>query len=192
MPPSPIRAARERQRTEVMRAIAEVAIRLFGERGFDEVTIETVAREAGVSPATLYRRFGTKENLVCWAPDEQDALAGLLERLHDGAGVVQAATDLVETFPDDAVDAVESTGRLRLELIAAHPQLGAAAHAKAAGFTTEVLAATEGRDQRSRLERETEVACVVAAMDAGTAAWARGDGTLRTCMRTALATLRAC
>ncbi|ERK70789.1 TetR/AcrR family transcriptional regulator [Leifsonia aquatica] len=41
----------------------EAARRLFAERGID-VTMREVARHAGVGPATLYRRFPTKQILV--------------------------------------------------------------------------------------------------------------------------------
>lgn len=184
-------AARERQRIETMRAIAAIAIHMFCRRGYDEVTVENVAEEAGVSPATIYRRFGTKENLVCWQPDEQQAFQGLRERLGSGTGILDAALEMIDSLPDEAIDAVESTARLRLDLIAAHPQLQAAAAQKSAAFTAEVLGATEDHDRRSRLQRETEAACVGAAMDAATRAWVAGHGTLRDCMRESLATLRS-
>lgn len=43
--------------------VLEAARRLFAERGID-VTMREVARHAGVGPATLYRRFPTKQILV--------------------------------------------------------------------------------------------------------------------------------
>jgi len=43
--------------------ILDAARRLFAERGLD-VTMREVARLAGVGPATLYRRFPTKQELV--------------------------------------------------------------------------------------------------------------------------------
>ncbi len=44
-------------------AIVEAASRLFAERGFREVSTATLAAEAGVSTATLYRYFADKESL---------------------------------------------------------------------------------------------------------------------------------
>lgn len=117
-----LRAAQDRQRIETMREIADVAIHVFHDRGFHEVTIETVAQHVGVSAATIYRRFGTKSNLVCWQPDERQALQGLLERLGDGMGILDAALDLAERLPDAALTSVEATGRLRLDLISTHPE----------------------------------------------------------------------
>lgn len=37
---------------------------LFGQEGFAAATVEQIAQEAGVGPATIYRHFGSKEGLV--------------------------------------------------------------------------------------------------------------------------------
>ena len=55
---------RERKRIAAMRRIQEVAFDLFDERGFDAVTIEQIAEAAEVSPSSVYRYFGTKEQLI--------------------------------------------------------------------------------------------------------------------------------
>ncbi len=43
--------------------IAETAWQLFSQRGFDRVTVATVAREAQVAEATVFNYFPTKEDL---------------------------------------------------------------------------------------------------------------------------------
>ncbi|MEE9095243.1 TetR/AcrR family transcriptional regulator [Pseudarthrobacter phenanthrenivorans] len=43
--------------------IVEVARELFRARGFDAVSMDEVAKGAGVGPGTLYRHFPTKESL---------------------------------------------------------------------------------------------------------------------------------
>src|SRR5215213_9622765 len=43
--------------------IAEVAIRLFSERGFRGTTTKEIAQAAGVSEAIIFRHFATKEEL---------------------------------------------------------------------------------------------------------------------------------
>lgn len=53
-----------------MYRIQSVALDLFEARGFDEVTVEEIAEASEVSPSSVYRYFGTKEQLVLW--DEFD------------------------------------------------------------------------------------------------------------------------
>jgi AcrR family transcriptional regulator len=55
---------RERKRIAAMRRIQEVALDLFDERGFANVTIEEIAAAAEVSPSSVYRYFGTKEQVA--------------------------------------------------------------------------------------------------------------------------------
>ena len=71
---------RERKRTAAMYRIQSVALDLFEARGFDAVTVEEVAEASDVSPSSVYRYFGTKEQLVVW--DEFDP--GLERYFADG------------------------------------------------------------------------------------------------------------
>lgn len=57
--PAPLRRDAERNRRRLLAAAAEV----FAERGL-EVTLDDIAREAGVGVATAYRRFANKEELI--------------------------------------------------------------------------------------------------------------------------------
>jgi AcrR family transcriptional regulator len=57
------------------KAIREAAVDLFAERGFEGFSVEDVADRAGVSKATVYRRYPSKVDLVveagsCLATDE--------------------------------------------------------------------------------------------------------------------------
>jgi AcrR family transcriptional regulator len=55
---------RARERAERTARIERVALELFRARGFDHVTVEDICGRAGVSPATFYRHFGTKDAVV--------------------------------------------------------------------------------------------------------------------------------
>jgi AcrR family transcriptional regulator len=55
---------RELKKEQTRHAIADTALRLFGERGFEAVPVAEVAREANVSEATVFNYFPTKEDLV--------------------------------------------------------------------------------------------------------------------------------
>ena len=79
-------------------AIREAAVELFAERGFEGVSIEDVAALAGVSRATIYRRYPSKVDLIveaagCLATNEiafpdtgnlSDDLRGLAHSLING------------------------------------------------------------------------------------------------------------
>lgn len=63
---------RERKKAQTRAALADAAIRLFAERGYDEVTVTEVADAADVSVTTLFKHFpGGKESLVFDQDDSQ-------------------------------------------------------------------------------------------------------------------------
>lgn len=179
-------AAKERERASVMREVSAIAVRLFDERGYRNVTMQEVAAESGLSIATLYRRFTTKENLVCWQSDEQTGMSILMARVRSGQPIHRAATELARELPDEEVDAIEATARIRLRLITEQTALQAAAREKAESFVQAILEASDDHDQRPILERETEIRCIAAALDAANQAWLRGEGSLRDCSARAL------
>ncbi|MER6976518.1 TetR/AcrR family transcriptional regulator [Streptomyces carpinensis] len=94
----------DRTRQLASQEILETALRLFTEQGYDETTIAQIAREAGVSQRTLFRYFGTKEDLLGGGQDrfgqvlmdtisEQPADAGVWEVLRAGVAAVLALHD---------------------------------------------------------------------------------------------------
>lgn len=81
---------RERKRLTAMRRIQEVALELFDQYGYQQVPIERIADAAEVSPSSVYRYFGAKEQIVLW--DEYDPIA--IERV---------ASELLSQPPIEAV-----------------------------------------------------------------------------------------
>ena len=63
---------RERKKAKTRAAIREQALRLFREQGYTSTTVEQIADAAEVSPATFYRYFSTKEDVVL--QDDLDVL----------------------------------------------------------------------------------------------------------------------
>ncbi|MEV7383984.1 TetR/AcrR family transcriptional regulator [Streptomyces lydicus] len=55
---------RERKKAATRQKIADTALRLFLERGYDQVGIRDVAAEADVAVTTLFSHFASKEALV--------------------------------------------------------------------------------------------------------------------------------
>src|SRR5438045_2410727 len=63
MPRDPV-PVRERTRRTVRGELAQLAMDLFVENGYDETTIDDLAAAAGMSKRTFFRYFASKEDLV--------------------------------------------------------------------------------------------------------------------------------
>ncbi|WP_028921427.1 TetR/AcrR family transcriptional regulator [Pseudonocardia acaciae] len=83
---------REIKKQETRDAIAAVATRLFGERGFENVTIAEIAAAARVSKMTVTNYFARKEDLAIDAHEQviDDIVRPVAERA-DGVSVLAAA-----------------------------------------------------------------------------------------------------
>lgn len=107
-------------------AIAGLALQLFADNGYEQTSMEDIARAAGIGRKSLYRYFSSKADLIWGGMEPVVRASGLvLEEARargagdDGimAGLRAAAIAGVAVIPDLAV----SRGRLRL--IARHPEL---------------------------------------------------------------------
>lgn len=56
---------RERKKRAARRALADAALRIALERGLDQLRVEDIANEVGVSPRTFNNYFSSKEEAVC-------------------------------------------------------------------------------------------------------------------------------
>ncbi|WP_158587887.1 TetR family transcriptional regulator [Actinomadura logoneensis] len=61
---------RERKKLRTRRALAETALRMFTERGFDAVTLEELVDAVEVSKSTFFRTFPAKEAAAVEAEEE--------------------------------------------------------------------------------------------------------------------------
>ena len=62
---------RAQNRAETREAIFRSAVRLFSEQGFDETTVPEIATSAGVSRATVFRYFPSKEDILFAHTDDE-------------------------------------------------------------------------------------------------------------------------
>jgi AcrR family transcriptional regulator len=118
---------RERKKVYVRTSIQREALRLFTEKGFDTTTVEEIADAAGISVATFYRYFTSKEDSV--VTDDYDPLMvqAFMERPSD-----ERLIDVIRTMMNDVV--IQHIVRDRDVLIARHalrlhtPSLATAFH----------------------------------------------------------------
>ncbi|MEV1025671.1 TetR/AcrR family transcriptional regulator [Streptomyces sp. NPDC050264] len=82
---------RERKKAATRQAIADAALRLFLERGYDHVSVRDVAEAADVSPTTVFKHFTGKEALVFDQEESTDArLTAAVRRRESGQDVIEA------------------------------------------------------------------------------------------------------
>jgi AcrR family transcriptional regulator len=74
--------------------IRDQALRLFGERGPDAVSIRAIAEAAGVSPALVVHHFGSKQGL-------RDAVDAHVAEVFDALFAASASQDPAELFAVD-------------------------------------------------------------------------------------------
>jgi AcrR family transcriptional regulator len=92
----PSTGLRERKKARTRRLIAETAARLFAERGYEQVSVSDVAREAEVAEQTVYNYFQTKEQLVTDRDQQiQDRLGELIRSRPPGMTPAAAIRDFV-------------------------------------------------------------------------------------------------
>ncbi|MFI5760407.1 TetR/AcrR family transcriptional regulator [Streptomyces sp. NPDC051563] len=97
---------RERKKAQTRKALADAALRLFLERGYDKVGVRDVAEEADVSVTTLFKHFPSKEALVF--DEDEDIEAALVSAVRDrapGRSVLHSLRDhFVETRATRRID----------------------------------------------------------------------------------------
>jgi AcrR family transcriptional regulator len=87
---------RERKKARTRQVIADAAARLFAARGYEQVAVADVAREAEVSEQTVYNYFQTKEQLVTDRDQQvQDELCRRIRERAPGTTPAAAIRDFV-------------------------------------------------------------------------------------------------
>ncbi|MFD0316580.1 TetR/AcrR family transcriptional regulator [Streptomyces flavalbus] len=173
----------DRSRQVAVQAILDTAVRLFAEQGYERTTIAQIAREAGISQRSLFRYFGTKEDLVC---GDQEALGELLKRTVERQPADVSAWDALRTGFEAILTANHPPERaLELSrLIFATPSLHARYIEKRLRWQAElvpVVRARLGHDPghpASETQARAIVATVFACVDTATGLWAEHDGRL--------------
>ena len=162
-----------------MRAqIAEVAFNVFAERGFDAVTATEAAEAAGISRASFFRYFESKEDAVFVAQEEMGAkMAAALRERPTGEDAWTALRASFEVIVSIYVDS-PSRGLARLRLIRSTPKLRAHQLERLDQWKVLIGAALAERlgMEEADLRVEALVAAALAALNAASSRWAAGDG----------------
>ncbi|ORV89562.1 TetR family transcriptional regulator [Mycolicibacterium iranicum] len=109
----------ELRRRSTRDALRQAALNSFAARGFANVTVTELAREAGVTERTFFRHFPTKEAVLFQDYETQvEWLAEALARRPRSESVFDAVLAAIVSFPYD-LEVVRQAATARNELISA-------------------------------------------------------------------------
>lgn len=97
------------------RAIIDAALRQLEDEGFGRMSLESVAAEAGVSRATVYRRFDGKADLVTAAVAERALAATPAPTGNPRRDLIRMLSDFEDRFGADCLEVVGGLYGLREE-----------------------------------------------------------------------------
>jgi AcrR family transcriptional regulator len=152
-PPERPAGLRERKKARTRAAIRQHALRLFREQGYYATTIEQIADAAEVSPATFFRYFPTKEDVVLQDDIDVISLGALGDQPPELGPIAAFRAASAETF---ASLSPEDRDRFRetIELTAAIPEIRARAIDEFVRTINQIADAVAQRAGRSANEFE--------------------------------------
>ncbi|MEW2402469.1 TetR/AcrR family transcriptional regulator [Streptomyces sp. NPDC046862] len=111
-------STRDIARAAVRAELSQVAFELFRREGFEKVTVDDLAKAAGVSRSTFLRYFGTKEDAVLGAFDAKgervaDALRARPADEDDWTALRRALDTAIEPYHQDPDDSLAMTRLVR-------------------------------------------------------------------------------
>jgi len=155
---------REDKKDQARRRMSDVATQLFVERGYHTVTTAEIARAAGVSPATLFNYFPTKESLVFDEDhDMEAALVAAVTARPAGTGVLDALRQAILDGPYLRFE--HDAGHLRFfEMVRATPELASYARHMAARYEGAIARAIAGSTELHEAESQAVAHYVIEAL----------------------------
>jgi AcrR family transcriptional regulator len=166
----------ELRRRSTHETLRRVALARFARKGFANVTVTELAREAGVTERTFFRHFPTKEAVLFQDYETQlEWLAEALVQRPASESLFDAVLASVETFPHD-LEVVRQAAIARAELISADR---IAAHLRVvqssfAGVLTEFVKTRYPQVPNLDLVAEVAGSTLAAALVVAVENWGRG------------------
>lgn len=156
---------RQRKKASTDARLRRTALRLFKAKGFDEVSVDEIARQAEVSRSTFFRYFGSKEAVLFDEVDE--STAAFMSQLQ--ARPVEEGP--LTAFEEALIHTAEETGRNRsvdeqkdvLDLLRNDPALSRRRLQQLDRSTeqiAQIFAARRGREVADFSDRLAAVTCM--------------------------------
>ncbi|GIF09583.1 TetR/AcrR family transcriptional regulator [Actinoplanes siamensis] len=136
---------RERKKAATRQALHEAALRLAFEHGPENVTVEAIADEAGVSRRTFSNYFANKEEALFYGDlQRMRLLAGMIREQPRALAPWEALTAAAEGFYEQLGD-LDPEWIARSRMVRRHPSLAAAQVQTFAALEREVSAEVAAR-----------------------------------------------
>jgi AcrR family transcriptional regulator len=157
-----------------MMRVQGVAVSLIRANGFDNVTVEEIAKAADVAPVSVYRYFGTKEGIVLWDQYDPPIVEEITRRL-DSQSPFAAVRDALASLSDRLHDPQHDLERI--QLVYREPSLRAAALVNTEALVP-VLATilSSSRADMDRFEGEVLARSMVGVLIAAVDEWQATSG----------------
>jgi AcrR family transcriptional regulator len=174
------RGLRQRTRDAVRAQIADVALVMFDEQGFDETTVDQITSAVGISPRSFFRYFASKEDVVLGDPmiygePVRQRLAQGLESMPLWEALrwgFEAVIEIVESDPEWALRATRVMIR--------SPSLRARNTEKHLAWMTVleplVAGAMSGPETDRHYQARAVTLCALTCLDAYSAEWVHRGG----------------
>ena len=169
----------EQRRRSTHEALRRAALASFASKGFANVTVTELAREAGVTERTFFRHFPTKEAVLFQDYETQvEWLSEALAQRPESESLFDAVLISIASFPYD-VELVRQAATARTELISAER---IASHlrvvqASFAGVITDFIKTRYGDTPDIDLVADVAGATLAAALVSGVEHWGRNGCT---------------
>jgi len=141
----------ERKQQVVRTAIWDAATDLFFDKGYDETTIEDIAKKAGVSRRSFFRYFSSKADLM------GHGIVGYASYLADAIGACPRQDPLAEVFRKTVLEVAQQCAahprtRKIMEIAAKYPAAREAHHSRTPELQHRVAEAYASRARKNSKE----------------------------------------
>ncbi len=171
--------------------LAQAAMELYIERGFEQTTVAEIAKRAGLTERTFFRHFADKREVLFWGSDAlQESLVSAVVGAPDSAAPIDAIAAALEGAAARFQDHEHS--RQRQAVIAANPELQERELIKLASLAASLAGALRGRgvtDPAATLAAEAGITIFKVAF--GQWVSGPGDGDLSLLIKESLDELKA-
>jgi AcrR family transcriptional regulator len=169
----------EQRRRSTREALRRAALTSFASKGFANVTVTELAREAGVTERTFFRHFPTKEAVLFQDYETQmEWLAEALAQRPASESLFDAVLASVTSFPHD-LEVVRQAATARTELISADRIANhlLVVQSSFAGVITDFIKRRNSENADIDLVAEVAGATLAAALVAAVENWGRNGCT---------------